>query len=522
MGGAERNPSSLPDLESKSVLVSLTNPKPQREASMKVLFYYRGIESLGVGYLMSYLREQGHEVKLIFDPGLDNNLFMQFGFMEKLNQYDHLLKRAREFSPDIVAVSILTNIYQPINKMIKRFKEELGVPIIAGGPHVSALPDHVIQNDNIDMICIGEGEEAFSELLYRMENGLDFLDTRNIWFKNNGKIIKNEIRNLINDLDTLPFPDKKSFYEYGCFKDNLEIVTGRGCPFRCTFCNIHFQRKLYKGKGKFIRRRSVGNVIDELKHNLAIYDIRYISFHDDNFTTDSNWLEEFSDAYKKEINLPFYCFAYPNTVNRSTVLQLKAANCMQIFMGMDSGDPDIRKNLLKRPMSDEKILRSAALIKESGVRLQLSAIFGFPGEGPDSMYKTVDMVEAAKPDLASGYIFYPFPSTELYEYSIKTGYLGPEEIAKVKRGEGGYHLDSILKHPHRKLAVTMSKLLPIYNKVPMLRSLLRKIIAVENVTTAQLIYIFSIPVTFPFLGIEGVKVTLRMALRAFKMRNEPS
>ena len=284
---------------------------------MKVLFYYRGIESLGIESLMSYLKMKGHEVQLIFDPGLDDNLFVKLDFMKRYNQYKYLLDKAKAFEPDIIALSIPTNLYPFINNILPHLKKILPVPVIAGGPHVSALPEYVLQNENIDMVCIGEGEEAFAELLDKMQQGVDASDTKNIWFKKDGRIIKNDLRDLIKDLNRLPFPEKELFYEYGCFRDTLELVTGRGCPFNCTFCNIHFQRKLMMGKGNFLRRKSVPVVIEEIEDSLKKYDIKYVSFHDDTFTINAEWLEEFAELYRRNINLPFYCFAYPTTVTKT-------------------------------------------------------------------------------------------------------------------------------------------------------------------------------------------------------------
>jgi len=490
---------------------------------MKVLFFYRGIESIGTEYLMSYLKMKGHTVGLIFDPGLDDNLFLKLKFVRRLNINKYLLKKAIDFNPDIIAVSIPTNLYPFVKVMISILKQELNVPVIAGGPHVTALPEYVLQNEHIDMVCIGEGEEAFAELLEKMKRGLDIYDTKNIWFKKDGQIIRNDIRDLIQDLDNLPFPDKSFFYDQGCFYDHLEMVTGRGCPFQCTFCNIHFQRKLFSGKGRFVRRRSVSNVLAEIKMHLNLYDIKSITFHDDTFTADIKWIEEFSDRYRKEIGIPFYCFAYPTTVNKGMINLLKNANCTNIFMGMDSGDPDVRTNLLKRPMSDDRIITSAKLIREARIHLQLSAIFGFPGETAESMWKTVRMIDRIRPEVVSGYIFYPFPKTELHEYAVEKGYLDEKGIELVKSGEGGYHHDSLLKNPFNKLAVSMAKLLPIYNKSPeMFKSLISKMMTLENTRLALFIYLVTIPITYRFLGMEGIKVTVRMAIRAFKLRNKPA
>ncbi len=493
------------------------SPRAGREQRMKALFYYRGIESLGVGSLMSYLRSRGHQAELIFDPGLDDNLFIRIKPLERFNRFESLVERAREFDPDVIAVSIPTNLYPFVNRTLSRLKREFAVPVIAGGPHVSALPEYVMQNELIDMICLGEGEEAFAELLDRMENGGDITTVRNIWVKKGGEIFRNETRPLIQDLDALPFPEKQVFREYGCFQDNYEIVTGRGCPFRCTFCNIHYQRKMAEGKGRFVRRRSVRNVLCELTERLRLYDMKYVSFHDDTFTADRQWVEEFCEGYRREVNLPFYCFAYPTTVDEPLMRQLKSANCMQIFMGLDSGDPRMRTELLKRPMTDERILSSARIVKDAGVNLQVSTIFGFPGEEPESMWKTLDLAEKAGADLVSGYIFYPFPSTELYEHCIDTGYLTAGEVERVWRGEAGYHHDSVLRHPYKKLAVTISKLIPLYNKAPLLRPLLRRLMQKQNEKLASFVYLLSIPFAFPFLGLEGIKTTIRMAVHAYRM-----
>lgn len=470
---------------------------------------------------MAHLKSKGHQVELIFDPGLDDNLFVRFKFLKSLNQKEALIEKAKSFKPDIIAFSIPTNLYPFVREILPRLKKELPVPVIAGGPHPTALPEYVLGNEHIDMVCIGEGEEAFAELLVKMEQGSDYTTTQNIWFKKDGEIIRNNTRNLIEDLDSLPFLEKESFYQYGCFSDNLEVVTGRGCPFRCTFCNIHFQRKLAKGKGSFIRKRSVESVIKELHHHLNKYNVKYITFHDDNFTTDPKWIEEFSEAYRREINKPFYCFANPTTVKKKIMDDLKNANCMQVFMGMDSGDPEIRQNLLKRPMSDDLILNASRTIRDAGIRLQVSAIFAFPDEQPVSMWKTIDLAHSTNPDLASGYIFYPFPQTELYEYAVTNGYLGEKEIQLVKSGDGGYHHGSILNHPNKRLAETLARLLPIYIKAPnLLKPLIRKLMRSENVRLAILIYLISIPIAFPFLGIEGVKVTLRMGWRAYIIKKK--
>ncbi len=482
-----------------------------------MLFYYRGIENLGVGYLMSMLKSHGHQIDLIFDPGLDDNLFLKAPQLAWMNRHEALLERAKAFRPDLVAIGSLTNLWPFASKMAEKLKEHLGVPIIVGGHHAQALPEYVLANPHVDMVCTGEGEIALAEVVRRMEAGEDLRTVPSVWVKQDGEIHRNELGPLENDLDRFPFPEKQLWWEYGCFKDNLEVFTGRGCPFKCTFCNIHYQRDLFSGKGDFLRKRSIGNVIAELKENIARYDIRFVSVHDDNFTTDPHWVEEFCEVYRKEVNLPWYCFGYPTTIKPKLVKAMKAANCATVFMGVDSGDESIRRQMMERPMSDELIYRSAQLIKDAGIGLQISCIYGIPGETPEQMFKTLSMVDKIKPTQSSAYIFYPFPKTKLYANAVEQGYLDAEGEEKVRRGISGYHHESILKHPHKELAETLAKVTPIYARTPeRLKPMMNWIIRHRMKRLALFLYVCLIPLTFPYLGMEGIKVTLRMAWRALR------
>lgn len=486
---------------------------------MRVLFFYRGVESLGVGYLMSMLKSRGHSVELIFDPGIDDNLFLKAPALRWVNRREALLERARAFQPDLIAVSILTNIYPFVRDWCRRFKEELGAPIIAGNSHVQALPEYVLSNPDIDMVCLGEGEIALLELVERMEQGGDIHSVPGIWSKDAaGQIHRNELGPLVEDLDSLPFPEKQLWHDYGCFHDNLEVFTGRGCPFRCTFCNIHYQRSIFKGHGSFLRKRSVENVMEEFRQNLRHYDPKMVSVHDDNFTTNRDYVMEFCEAYRREVNLPWYCFGYPTTINRELVDAMAAANCKTVFMGVDSGDADVRRNLMERPMSDELIYEKSRTIMDAGIGLQLSCIYGSPSETPEQMWKTLSMIEEIDPTQCSSYVFYPFPKTKLHDRAVEVGELSEEGQEKVRQGVSGYHHHSILDHPHKELAETLAKITPVYAALPWIRPLLREMINRRMRRTALLLYVVLIPITFPHLGLEGIKITLKTVWRAIRPR----
>jgi hypothetical protein len=132
------------------------------------------------------------------------------------------------------------------------------------------------------------------------------------------------------------------------------------------------------------------------------------------------------------------------------------------------------------------------------------------------------MVDKIKPTQNSAYIFYPFPKTKMYDASVKMGYLDAEGEDKVRQGISGYHHESILKHPHKELAETLAKITPVYARAPdFVKPALRWMISHRMKRTALLLYILLIPLTFPFLGMEGIKVTLRMAWRAIRRPKGP-
>lgn len=491
--------------------------------SVRVLFWYRGIESLGLGYLMSMLTEHGHEVDLVFEPGLDDNTVFNFPALARLNRHDALVERAKDFDPHVVCIGAPTNLWSHAARMGERLKRELDVPIVVGGHHAQALPQYVIDHPWVDAVCTGEGELALLEFVERLQRGEDVRDVHTMWVKVDGEVHRNEIGPLENDLDRLPFPEKQLWWEWGAFRDNLEVFTGRGCPFKCTFCNIHYQRELFDGKGDFLRKRSVENVMQELEQNLARYDVSHISLHDDNFTTNVLWVEEFCEVYKDRIGLPWYCFGYPTTIKPRLMKAMSAANCSMIFMGIDSGDEEVRKQLYERPMKDELIYDKAKLIHDHGIRSFMSTIYGSPGETPAQMWKTLDMVDNTKPTQCSGNVFYPLPKTKLYDLAVESGELTDEGQEMVRRGQSSFHQDSILEHPHADLAEMLAKVTPVYVKAPRwAKPWLRRMVDRRMKRTAQALYAVLIPVTFSTIGREAVRITLastRAALRQGRGRD---
>ena len=430
---------------------------------MRFLFVFKSVEWIGIEYLSSALKKAGHRTDLAFEAGLEGTFHLNY----KIGNHRRILTKIREFKPDIVLFSCTTNLFPWVKEVAAEIKKNFNLPILAGGIHPTVLPEKVISCPDIDMVCIGEGEEAIVELADRLRDGQAYLKTDNFWFKQGGQIIKNPVRPLIESLDNLPFPDKDLFYKHGCFIKRAYVVTGRGCPYNCPYCFNHKMQEIYKGKCKnYVRKRSIENVIEELKGYKERYKIASVHFYDDTFILDKDWIFRFSTQYKEKIGLPFYCLVRGNLVTKEIMLALKNAGCVCVGMGIESGDEFIRNNLLRRCMSDGQIIDAANIIKSLGIKLVTFNIFGLPGETPAQMLCTMKINLQIKPESLFTYIFYPFPGTDLMRLAREKGFLEEKSVKMISEGFGNYQSVSLLKHPYGYIAYNMKVILPLLNKIP--------------------------------------------------------
>ncbi|MBU2222351.1 MAG: B12-binding domain-containing radical SAM protein, partial [Candidatus Omnitrophica bacterium] len=292
-----------------------------------------------------------------------------------------LISELKAYKPDLIGISVVTDFYQWACTIARMAKQEMGCPIIFGGIHPTSVPERVIKNDFVDMVCVGEGEYPMLELANSLEKGEIDYSIKNIWFKKDGKIIQNEIRHLIEDLDSLPMPDKELYYSASPhFSQCYYIMTSRGCQYNCSYCCHSYLKGLYKDKGRYIRSRSVKNVIRELNIAKQKYSFRNIRFFDESLGSNNEWLRGFSTEYKRSIGLPFICYMHPDHVTSETLKYLKDAGCHEIEIGVQSGVEKIRRELLNRNMSNKAIGKALSLIKGKKISVITDNIFGLPGE----------------------------------------------------------------------------------------------------------------------------------------------
>jgi anaerobic magnesium-protoporphyrin IX monomethyl ester cyclase len=377
-----------------------------------VLFVTQQIdyEPQGIMHLSSALKAAGHQVELAVAAHHDPAAV------------------AREFQPDVAAYSVITGsqrYYLQVNRQLKAAVPDLFS--VFGGPHPTFFPE-MVGEEGVDGICRGEGEEALVDLVAALEDGgpTAVLELDNWSFRRNGQRIYNPVRPYAEDLDSLPFPDRALVYERDPIVARSKIkhfLTGRGCPYNCTYCFNHALSELYRGKGKRFRQRSVGNVIEEIRWVRDHYPLEFVVFVDDTFVLSNEWLAEFAQEYPRAIGLPFFCNTRANLVTEEQVRLLDEAGCHSVSMGIETGNDRIRNELLKRRMSRAQILEAARLLREGGLHFTTTNMIGLPTSTLEHDLQTLELNVQARPSYAHVFIFQPYPRTELGEFTREHGWM---------------------------------------------------------------------------------------------------
>jgi radical SAM superfamily enzyme YgiQ (UPF0313 family) len=384
---------------------------------MKVQFLLKNTgmyERLGIMLLSSALKKKGHEVKLTLTEDLKE---------------EEIVKNVKDYASKVLAYSIMTgeHVYHvDLNHMIRtHYKNAISV---FGGPHPTYSPDNMITKDHVDAICRGEGEIYFLELIEKIEKGEDYYNIKNFWFKKeDGTIIKNKMGSLLANLDSIPIPDRDIMYEADkslAARGAKFFMATRGCPYQCTYCFNHAYNALTKGTGEMIRSRSVDSIIDEIKKVKDKYFLDIVNIGDDIFLLKpKGWLEEFAEKYPKVIGIPLHVSVRPETVNETTGYLLRKAGCAYVFMGIECGNNEVARKILKRNTTNERIFESVRILKKNKIKIMTQNLIGLPVSNATEVdFDTLDFNIKIKPHFGWASILYPYPGTEIGKQAVHTGF----------------------------------------------------------------------------------------------------
>jgi radical SAM superfamily enzyme YgiQ (UPF0313 family) len=414
------------------------------------LFIYPNIGTgeipLNLSYLSAILKKDGHEVK-VFDVSTYKKYAVRGDSSQtKVGQFRQtkprpdaeikskesdveldLITLVATFKPDLIGITSFTYNFKLGIKLLEKIKTYFSTPTIYGGVHSTLVPESVISEPSVDMVCVGEGEGLIRDLANEIRD-----DYPNLWTKKR----RNPLRPLI-DLNELPFQDFDDYENYNFFRPlagklykSASVEISRGCPYKCSYCVNHSFQSLYAGLGKYHRVKSVDRAIGNLVHLKNKYGIELMRFWDEDFTTLSlGYLKEFSKDYIRKVGLPFLIYARVDTITKEKAEILKEMGCITIAMGIESGSEEIRRHILNRNMTDDKIIQAFNDVRKAGIRCSSYNMIGLPFEKRRDIFKTIKLNRICKPDSCSVAFLEPYPNTEIFKTCVNSGHLDSGYIA---------------------------------------------------------------------------------------------
>lgn len=361
---------------------------------------------LNLAYIAAVAEKDGHEVKIID------------GEVEKMS-LDKMVEETSNFSPDVIGITATTPFYHIAIDLAKKLKEKIDIPIVIGGHHITVLKERAFDK-TFDYAFIGEAEKSFPMFLKEYEKNRKVTNVQGMLYRKGNEIISTGPAEIIRDLDSIPFPARHLLnyknYHIGTLKGNknfASIMTIRGCPYKCIFCNTDVF-------GKKIRKHSPERVVEEIKEIKENFGIKHIIFLDDTLTMDKKHISDICDLIEKEkIKITFEGSTRANLVDEALIEKLARNGLIRLSFGLESVDENIRRTMKKRvPLESYDIANK--LTNKYCIETLNSCMVGLPGESEETIRKTLAYLRNSREiKQANISIAIPYPGTELYEMAKK-------------------------------------------------------------------------------------------------------
>ena len=412
---------------------------------LRFLFVYPNVQKvwaprLGISVLSAILKEHGHETSL-FDSTMMKGEEIKKNFSASVEA----------FSPDAIGFSVLSNEWALTRDLLK-LDCISSIPKIVGGHHPTVDAEDCLAH--CDYVVKGEGEDALVELVNAIEKGGDTTSIPNVWSRNLlGIEVKNDMRDLIGNLDEYPIPDW-GIYSLEHYTRNflIDVKPGtsiigqfegsRGCPYHCTYCSSPHVMGMYKDKGTWRREKSPYRLMEEIKDFEKTYGLDMIYFVDEIFLTQLARLEEMADIFSKDVKKPFLFMERPEMVKEEKIKAVAKAGAYSMSIGVESGDEEFRRRVLNRKMSEKVIIDAFAMARKHGVKTHAFNMVGLPFDDRDRMITTRELMKRVKPDTAQFSVFYPLVGTKLRDVCIEEGFIEADNEMPEN-----YYANSVLDMP---------------------------------------------------------------------------
>ncbi|PLX17471.1 MAG: hypothetical protein C0601_07490 [Candidatus Muiribacterium halophilum] len=405
----------------------------------KFLFVYSAYENLGIEYLSASLKKKGYVTDLLFFPMLFEDSMLNIDLLSNIfRKRDKIIDRADLEGVKAVFFNVPTDYYQYYLEIAGRIKAKKDIPIIFGGIHPTSIPEKVLKNEVVDMVAVGEGEITIAKLADYLTGKRDTVP-EGIWYKKDGKIVRNGVCEPLLDLNELPLPDKRLFYNKAKYlSETYTIFTSRGCPYNCSYCinNIWYSKDVHSDM-KRVRRRSVEDVIRELEWAKKEFDISSVMFEDDVFYLSDSWHWEFVRKYKKRIDLPFVCVMHPKSCQNYEIIEsLRDIGCIQMEIGIQTLNQKVRREMLNRFETNQEINKALKNLHKSNIPFNIDHIAGLPGDTFEYQEKAARVYSKYRPNRVLYFFITNYPATEIEKRSKELGETDDISIEKMHMGLG--------------------------------------------------------------------------------------
>ncbi len=413
----------------------------------KILFIsLNDLNATGVRMMSAALKQRGHESHIVFlqkngFPIQRNKRYAKVSkIIEKddwigvdkygknfsyakgpvLSDYEKksLVALIEEINPDVIGISVTTPNAKKAKEVSSLLKKNYPASVLIwGGPHPTIQPREAL--NHCDFACIGEGEKTILEIADKIDRKEDLTLINNLCYLKDNQLVKNPLNPLIDNLNELPFKDISPANKYLIEENSLirnfggfsysnyyHINTSRGCPFACSYCCEKFFKGLYPNEG-FLRRRSPLNVIMELKKAKEMLNLKIVHFEDEIFSLDLDWLKEFKQLYKKEIDLPFLCYIYGLGGIDEQLKILKEMGLFYTCLALQSGSERINRDIFKRYLKKEEYIKIAKILKSLNIAFSVDVITYNPAEEEKDLQDTLEILsQLPKPfDLCLNHLY---------------------------------------------------------------------------------------------------------------------
>lgn len=398
--------------------LSLARLKIPRNRFRLVLTYFQreSTYSLALASLSAYAKKLFPEIEVSLVSVLQDDDVQEF------------VQRVAKRSPDLIAVSAMHPTWFPMLPYLEALKgARPATPVIVGGYQAIFSPQDTIIHPAVDYICAGDGEIPLAKLIRRLKDGENDEAIPGLWEKRgDGEIVKSP-PSLTPSLDEIPFPDYTIFEKDGDISwlsshaveserlITMPVMSGRGCPYRCSYCCNTPLLEMYRGQGNYLRKYNQTRLIEELIRLRDRYGIQYFQFMDETFLFDKRSARRLLGLYRERIGLPFSMFTRVEQMDEDFCRYAAAAGCHSMWFGVESGSEAYRRRYLARRMSNQKILDAAEMARRNGIKRMIFCMVGMPFESRENILETLELTKLIGPERAIFSQYLPLPGTPLYK-----------------------------------------------------------------------------------------------------------